>query len=122
MTIIQPVNRFPVPYRQHLEEIIHDIHACGHEITHFIGDNPKRAIVREALNHASHYACEYCSAKAGRTATIPKGEKDVQCVTDAITYLQNMTGSSKMADKTDIHLNSLMELKKNCQFQKEEHN
>ena len=108
MTIIQPVNRFSVPYRQYLSDIISDIHACEHKITHFIGDNPKRAIVREALNHASHYACEYCSVKAGRTATAPKGEKEVQCVTDTINYLQNLTGTSKMADINDTHLKSLI--------------
>ena len=30
----------------------------------FIGDNPKRSMARDALNHASLFACEYCTAHA----------------------------------------------------------
>ena len=44
MTIVRPLNRFPVGYRNYLEKIIDDLHACQCTISKFIGDNPKRAI------------------------------------------------------------------------------
>ena len=81
-----------------MESIINNVHACNYEISHFIGDNPKRAIVREALNHASHYACEYCVSKAGRSKP-QQTNNDVESVTEAIRYLENMSGTSKMAQK-----------------------
>lgn len=34
--------------------------------TDFVGDNPKRSFAREALSHASYYACEYCTAHAAQ--------------------------------------------------------
>ena len=116
MTIIQPLNRFPVPYRDHLKNIIDDLHSSQCVITKFIGDNPKRAIVREALNHAARYACEYCVSKAERSNTVKTSNPELQRITETITYLQNMSGTSQMARNKDIHITSLNEIKKKlCQ-------
>ena len=114
LTIIQPVNRFPVPYREYLQEIINDLHSSNCQIAKFIGDNPKRAIVREALNHASHFACEYCTSKARRTEVISKSETDIASVNETINYLQNLSSSSSMANIKEKHLKSLIEIKKKC--------
>ena len=81
------------------------------EISKFIADNPKRAIVREALNHAAHYACEYCTSKATRTTIVPKPAKEIQKITAAINFLKNMSGSSEMANTKEQHLQSLYQLK-----------
>ena len=112
MTIVRPLNRFPVGYRNYLEKIIDDLHACQCTISKFIGDNPKRAIVREALNHASHYTCEYCTTKAGRTAVEAKSVTDIKGISEAITFLQEMSGPSRMSHKKEKHLEGLTALKK----------
>ena len=112
LTIIRPLNRYPVGYREYLEPIINELHECHCKAKKFIADNPKRAIVREALNHASHYACEYCTAKAGRTKIQPKSDTDVQSIDNAITFLEQMSGSSKMCRSKDSHLRDLHDLKK----------
>ena len=46
-----------------MRNIITEICKCGRKIVHFLGDNPKRAFARDALNHASNYPCEYCEAR-----------------------------------------------------------
>ena len=50
--VIRPIEKYSVHYKDSLATIINDLHANNLEISEFIGDNPKRAIVREALNHA----------------------------------------------------------------------
>ena len=112
ITIIRPLNRFPVGYREYLQKIIDDLHACNCKITKFVGDNPKRAIVREALNHASHYACEYCTSKAGRSTIVQKPEQEVHDINEAIYFLQQMSGSSEMAREKEKHLQCLDDVKK----------
>ena len=115
MTIIRPINRFPIGYRQYLDKIIKDLHSCHCTISQFIRDNPKRAIVREALNHAAHYACEYCISKAGRAIVQKTDQVEVAKITEAITFMQQLSGSSEMARTKDKHLQSLEELKKTFQ-------
>ena len=112
MTITRPINRYPVGYYEYLKKIITQLHESGCKITTFVGDNPKRAIVREALNHASRYACEYCTSKAGRTNVIPKAETDVEKIASAISFMENMSGSSHTANLKEKHLNCLQDLKK----------
>ena len=112
LTIVQPVNRFHVPYRPYLNTIINDLHDNQCKITHFIGDNPKRALIREALNHASHYACEYCESKASRTVSVPKADTNITNISDTIQYLQELSGSSRVVQTKDKHLKSLIELQK----------
>ena len=46
-----------------LRTVLEDIHENDLEIDTFVADNPKRALVREALNHASYYPCEMCEQK-----------------------------------------------------------
>ena len=111
LTILRPLNRYQVGYREHLEAIIQELHSSNCTITKFVGDNPKRAIVREALNHASHYACEYCTSKAGRTP-IQKQNSEVEGVTDAIKFMEDMSGSSKMTSTKEKHLQCLTKLRK----------
>ena len=41
-------------------KLIHELHENGCKICFFIGDNPKRAIARNALQFNALYPCEYC--------------------------------------------------------------
>ena len=65
ISIVRPLVKGSVDNRSILDNVVDDLsNSC--QISQFIGDNPKRAIVRCALNHASNYACEYCSFKASK--------------------------------------------------------
>lgn len=62
--LIRPLHKYRISYRPHLEAILNDLSDCHCILEALIADNPKRAMIREALNHASSYACEYCTSKA----------------------------------------------------------
>lgn len=64
LKIIRPLNKFNIDYKPQLQDILDSLHRCKCALKTVIGDNPKRAILREALNHSSNYACEYCTSKA----------------------------------------------------------
>ena len=64
LKIIRPVNKFLVNYKPHLRSILQSMAESNIFLKHFIGDNPKRSMIREALCHSSSYACEYCISKA----------------------------------------------------------
>ena len=64
-TIIRSITKkYKVDYKKTFENIISDLHKNNCTIKNFIADNLKRANARDALNHASTFACEYCFAKA----------------------------------------------------------
>lgn len=66
LKIKRPQNKFRVHYKPHLQEIILTMYEAGCILHCFVGDNPKRSEIREALCHSSLYACEYCTSKAER--------------------------------------------------------
>ena len=47
----------------HFKNVTDDMLANGIDISAVIADNPKRALIRNSLNHASTYPCEYCFAR-----------------------------------------------------------
>ena len=63
-TITRPVDKYKLNPKPYFTNFIQDVLQAGCIICQYIGDNPKRALAREALHHASSYACEYCFAKA----------------------------------------------------------
>ena len=118
LTIVRPINRYPVEYRGYLDTVIRELQSCNCMVTKFVGDNPKRAIVREALNHASHYACEYCTSKAGKNIIVQKPEQDVNNINDAIQFIEQLSGSSKMSQTKEKHLKCLNEIQKKIKSNK----
>lgn len=56
--------KYKIDSSKYLEDFIHDLHSNDCIIKAFVADNLKRANAREAQNHASYYACEYCFSKA----------------------------------------------------------
>lgn len=64
-TIVRPVQKkYKVDPKPYFRDFINDLKNNDLIIKMFIGDNPKRALAREALCHSSLYACEYCSQRA----------------------------------------------------------
>ena len=87
-------------------------------IRSFIGDNPKRAQVREALCHSAKFACEYCTNPAERFI-INKGQNEdlhvtiqtqLQNIEQQILNLENEPSTS--ANDTNDQLTYLINLKK----------
>lgn len=63
-TLVRPLPKYKVDSSKYLSNFIKDMHENQCVIKAFIADNLKRANAREALNHASSFACEYCFSKA----------------------------------------------------------
>ena len=69
--LYRPLGKYKnVDIRAHLGHFLTDMSSQG-TIVHFIGDNPKRAFVRDALQHSSLYPCEYCFCK-GKKCVVSK--------------------------------------------------
>ena len=60
---IKPINRYKYDEQSTLKSVIKDI-TSESILNSVICDNPKRAIFRNVLNHASLFACEYCESSA----------------------------------------------------------
>lgn len=64
LKIVRPVNKFNLSYKPQLESLLKNLNEWKVAIDAFIADNLKRSNIREFLNHASNFACEYCTSKA----------------------------------------------------------
>ena len=61
---------------KYLKDLVKDLCENRCHISMFIGDNPKRAEAREALQHSSLYACEYCFMKGSIFKNCDKETRD----------------------------------------------
>lgn len=118
LKIIRPLNKFFIPYKPHLQSILKDFEDCHCILKYFIGDNPKRSTVREALNHASNYACEYCVSKAERyieknfklVEEKKKNELQIRQFEKQIHDLKNTPGTTEALKKQDQQIQVLNDL------------
>ena len=62
--MIRPTNRYKYDEQEHIKYVLDDLDSADLILDDMILDNPKRAIVRCAKNHAALYACEYYKHKA----------------------------------------------------------
>lgn len=83
-------------------------------IEDIVGDNPKRSFFRDALNHASTFACEYCESAAvqrkdNKQIAIIRNKYEMQRhnVTGQITSLINSPASSASATERKKKLETL---------------
>ena len=67
--IVRPIKKINIDHSLQLNLAINDISDNGCTITHFIGDNPKRANAKKCLCFSSWYPCEYCLAKGTKVVT-----------------------------------------------------
>ena len=117
--IVRPLNKFPVNNIEHFSDFLEDLKDNSCQITDFIGDNPKRAFVRQARNHAGYYACEYCPAKAvicsdNQANQLRKQEYEKQCheIDKKIQLIQNTPGTSSSKLKDDKKIEHLIDTRK----------
>lgn len=66
LRIVRPIDKTFTDHDDHLKTVLLDLHAVYLKVKQFIGDNPKRALARLCLNHASLFPCEYCFARGLR--------------------------------------------------------
>lgn len=78
LKIVRPLKRKSTNNRDILDTVVDDVQEANLVIEDVIADNPKRAIIREAKNHASNYSCEYCHTKGTQFKNNVAGAKK-QC-------------------------------------------
>ena len=120
--IVRPLNKFPVDNRKHFKSVLDDISSNLCIIEQFVGDNPKRAIVREARSHGGYYACEYCIGKATHNIHLTAAEEkekndrkkqhDLHCkdILKKIDYLKSMACSSSQAEINNSEIDILNQI------------
>ena len=73
--LVRPLAKGHISNKLELTEFIKDLIAEEYEVEQFVADNLKRANAREALNHASKNACEYCFS-SGMSIELRKQETE----------------------------------------------
>ena len=58
--IVWPLNKYPINNNEQFSEVINSVMALNLIIQAIIADNPKRAFMKNSLQHSSKHACEYC--------------------------------------------------------------
>ena len=124
LKIIRPLNKYKLNYRSQLRQILDAMLQNDLILEKLVADNPKRAILREALNHCSNYACEYCTAKAvqflekiSEQKKIDLKIKHFQC---KIRDLQNAPGSTANMQKREEQIELIMDLINELKIKKDQ--
>ena len=61
--IVRPLKKASIDQKMQLFHVLNDLTRNNCKVTHFIGDNPKRANAKGCLCFSSWYPCEYCFSK-----------------------------------------------------------
>ena len=70
--IVRPIQKGYIDHQQQFASVISEVKENNLKIESFIADNPKRAFIRNSMQHSSKYACEYCfSCGVPYNSTIP---------------------------------------------------
>ena len=115
--IVRPLNRYPVDNRHEFSSFLEDLNINSYQVTDFVGDNPKRSFVREALNHASYYACEYCDSKAIQFKDVEENRleetrykeqtRDIQQKIDLLLNTPGTSASKSLDDQKIVLLTNI---------------
>lgn len=101
MKIVRPLNKNTINNGSQLDDFLTDLDINELKMIDFVADNPKRSIVRQALNHASTFACEYCVSPAVRcenklaSVDRKKNDKKIDALKNNIQFLQERPGTSE---------------------------
>lgn len=120
LRIIRPLDKYNLPFRPQLQEVLNDIQENDHTISDFVGDNPKRSNMREAKCFSSLYPCEYCTCRAvtfrENNSRINKNEKKKKTQQESIQFqidfLKSTPGSSAAIKENEKKIAALEELLK----------
>ena len=120
LKIVRPLNKYVTDNKDMLSDVLADLEENGCHIDNFIGDNPKRAIVREAKHHGSYYACEYCTSKAfsySQEISDPKtlNKQQLDDIDAQIQNLSDMPGTSSSIAAKQQKINDLNKKRKKLQ-------
>lgn len=135
LKIIRPIHKFHIDYKPHLKAILDSFTDTNCVLNEFVADNKKRATVKEVLNHASLFGCEYCTSKAcpyreKKSKLLEEkksNEMNIKKIEGQINSLLNTPVSTSSIPKQEEQINFLRDLiedlkKKNCNlFQKHTH-
>ena len=105
--MVRSVNRYKYNEQPHIREVLDSITENGLILDGVIADNPKRAVIRCAKNHAAKYACELCKECALQISdTQPANDHKHQelCLKDQINHLRDRPGSSSSKTKDDKNI------------------
>lgn len=108
LRIIRPIDKTYVGLENHLQSVIDEMNLCFMLIKQYIADNPKRALAKMCLNHASVFPCEYCFARGSKNECAPKDleifrkKMDLKkvLINEKIADLKSNPNSSKNEIKT----------------------
>ena len=116
--LVRPLAKFKVDHTKHLTDVINDILLNSFRILQFIGDNPKRAIVKKCKNHSSWYACEYCYAKGIKIEIFSNNEakkkltNQLLLIEEQIRELEGLPTNTENRTKIETLLSLKQELQK----------
>ena len=107
--MIRPTNRYKYDEQEHIKYVLDDLDSADLILDDMILDNPKRAIVRCAKNHAALYACEYCKHKAQYCADHKQKSDKVNnnqehCIKEQIEILKSKPGTTATKLKDDKNI------------------
>ena len=119
LRVVRPLNKFPVDHRKQMEKVLLDLHSNNCIIRTFIGDNPIRSRLREALSHSSYFPCEYCDCKgilSNENASSEASQANLEYQRDILQQqINNLTanGQEEEAEIFESLLSKLNEARKN---------
>lgn len=117
--IIRPIKKGLIDDHKQFEKYLRDLNANSIIISHFIADNPKRAKIRQCLNHQALFACEYCFAKEARF-TSKKCRKGNSYMNSAVLEkMKKIEGKEKDPDTLKVIRKIMKDLKEDTNNGKE---
>lgn len=76
--ILRPLRKDSINQHEQLREVLEAIGEENLIIKNVVGDNPKRAFLRNSLQHSSKFACEYCfEGGVPFSQTQPEGSSEI---------------------------------------------
>lgn len=121
LRIVRPIDKSFNNHDDHLKIVLDDLLDVFIKILHYIGDNPKRALARLCLNHASLFPCEYCFSKGLKHHINPnmfemfrkKVELKKKMTEDKIKELKDSNGSESEIKALKNIMKELLDEEKN---------
>ena len=109
--MIKPFNRYKYDEQEMIRDVLTDLGDANCNLDDVVCDNPKRAIIRCAKNHASLYACELCEnmSMSIKSKTIVQPQNDQKkCIENQITVIQSKSDLTNEDNKNITVLYSIL--------------
>lgn len=115
LKIIRPLSKHPIDHRKILELVLNPV--ISHPkliLKNFIADNPKRAFLRNSLQHSGRYSCEYCF-ESGVTFSSCTPDETLSFLHKIQQHRSQIEEEMKDLDETrdKVHIDSLKKILQN---------